>query len=125
MSIVERLRVDTNDGKYAVVQEADGKLHALRYGEPWRELVGDNLVGTLAYDLHAARNTIETLVGALEFLFEDYEALLESSIDAACPHHADGTMDIENMDELSRPMIEDMQERVRVARAALKAVREG
>lgn len=31
------------DGKYTIIYE-DGKLSALRYGEPWRDLVGDGMV---------------------------------------------------------------------------------
>lgn len=36
------------DNKYKVIQEADGRLHALRYGEEWRDLCGDNLVLAMA-----------------------------------------------------------------------------
>lgn len=35
--------VDLAGGKYTVINR-DGHLSALRYGEPWRDLVGDNLV---------------------------------------------------------------------------------
>mgnify|MGYP000872976592 FL=1 len=36
-------RIDLNDGKYSVIND-DGRLTALRYGEPWRNLSGDNLI---------------------------------------------------------------------------------
>lgn len=36
-------RIDINDGKYSVIND-DGRLTALRYGEPWRNLSGDNLI---------------------------------------------------------------------------------
>jgi hypothetical protein len=34
-------------GKYEVGRTADGRVVALRYGEPWRDCVGDNLVGEM------------------------------------------------------------------------------
>lgn len=33
-------------GKYTVVRDG-GNMHALRHGEPWRDLTGDKLVGAL------------------------------------------------------------------------------
>lgn len=33
----------------------DGGLHALRYGEEWRDLTGDKLVFSLAYELNEER----------------------------------------------------------------------
>lgn len=55
MSDVERVTVA--DGKYTVVIDG-GKLTALRYGEPWRDLCGDNLIYWLAVELQAARAAI-------------------------------------------------------------------
>jgi hypothetical protein len=51
----ERLRVTVYDGKYTVVQSANGGLHALRYGEPWRDCVGDGLILALAQAVEALR----------------------------------------------------------------------
>lgn len=36
-------RMDFDDGKYTVINDR-GILTALRHGQPWRDLVGDNLV---------------------------------------------------------------------------------
>lgn len=37
-------QMDFNDGKYTVISD-NGRLTALRYGEPWnRDLTGDNLI---------------------------------------------------------------------------------
>lgn len=58
-----------NDGKYAVVFHDNGKLEALRYGETWRSLTGDNLVYWLAVELQNAREELSKLefkVGDLE-----------------------------------------------------------
>lgn len=42
-------RIKLRDGKYELVcAENGGKMYALRYGEPWRDLVGDNLIAALA-----------------------------------------------------------------------------
>lgn len=62
------LSVSVNDGKYTVVLEADGKLHALRYGEVWRDLVGDNLVYSLAYELDEERSKNAQLEAEIERL---------------------------------------------------------
>lgn len=70
MSTQDHLRVLTGDGKYEVVVPADHKAHALRHGEPWRELIGDNLILALAYDLDEARETIKTLQSEIDALRE-------------------------------------------------------
>lgn len=54
-------RIDVSDGKYSVVGIDHGRLHALRYGEAWRDLVGDNLVLALAQELDEARTKIRKL----------------------------------------------------------------
>lgn len=51
--------VTTSDGKYTVRFGADHRLHALRYGEEWRDCVGDNLIYMLANDLQDARAALE------------------------------------------------------------------
>lgn len=48
------LRLELGQGKYTYILHDDGRQEALRYGEPWRDLVGDNLVFHLG-------STIETL----------------------------------------------------------------
>lgn len=50
-------RINVDGRKYTVVID-DGKLSALRYGEPWRDLSGDNLVYWLAVELQAAREAL-------------------------------------------------------------------
>ena len=51
--------VSVMDGKYTVVQPSNHTLHALRYGETWRDCTGDNLIFALASELNEARETIE------------------------------------------------------------------
>jgi hypothetical protein len=46
-------------GEYTVIQEPDGRLHALRHGQPWREMLGDNLVLSLAQEVERLREQLE------------------------------------------------------------------
>lgn len=41
------MKIDLNDGKYTYVFD-NGKQYALRYGEQWRDLTGDNLIYWMA-----------------------------------------------------------------------------
>jgi len=51
------------DGKYTIClpTEQGETLRALRYGEEWRDLTGDNMVMALASELSEARKEIERL----------------------------------------------------------------
>lgn len=46
-------------GKYTVVQDHKGALRALRYGEEWRDCVGDGLILGLAQEVEELRQKIE------------------------------------------------------------------
>lgn len=47
------------DGKYTVVLQRDGgRATALRYGDFWQDLTGNNLVCSLAEELHDAREAL-------------------------------------------------------------------
>lgn len=59
--MADRLRIKVDGGKYEVVQPETGGAHALRYGEAWRDLTGDNLILALAYELEEAREEIAKL----------------------------------------------------------------
>lgn len=52
------LNVNLENGKYTVIQEDDGRLYALRYGEVWRDLCGDKLVYSLAAEVERLREKI-------------------------------------------------------------------
>lgn len=68
--MTQLLNVSVSDGKYTVIQEADGRLHALRHGQPWgRDIVGDTLVLCLAQELAQAREDLtdaKELIDSLE-----------------------------------------------------------
>jgi hypothetical protein len=50
------LSVTVYDGKYTVRQDASGRLTALRYGQPWRDCVGDGLILALAQEVQNLRD---------------------------------------------------------------------
>ncbi len=52
------LCVDVEGGKYTIKQDEGGKLHALRYGEEWRDLCGDGMVYALAAEVERLREKI-------------------------------------------------------------------
>ena len=53
------------DGKYTVIQAPTGTTRVLRYGEEWRDVTGDNVIGGLAWELQEARDRIKRLEEAL------------------------------------------------------------
>lgn len=55
--------VTVDGGKYFVYQTSEGSLKALRYGEQWRDLTGDNLVFHLMVELVEAREKLEKIKG--------------------------------------------------------------
>lgn len=61
-------KIDLHDGKYTIINELEngGGLRALRYGEEWRNLEGDNLVLSLFQELEEAKEEVERLREALE-----------------------------------------------------------
>lgn len=54
------MRFDLNNGKYTYIFE-DGNQSALRYGEPWRDLVGDNLILAMAQEIERLRERVSEL----------------------------------------------------------------
>jgi hypothetical protein len=49
------------DGKYTVQHWKNGGGEALRYGEKWRDLVGDNLVIGLALEVYELREKLSKI----------------------------------------------------------------
>lgn len=44
-------QVSLYEGKYTYERDDDGQQRALRYGEPWRDLVGDKFVAAMGYEI--------------------------------------------------------------------------
>jgi hypothetical protein len=53
-----RLYCKIND-KYTVYQDQSGRLKALRYGEEWRDCVGDNLIYSMAVEIEELRGKLK------------------------------------------------------------------
>ena len=53
------IKIQLADGKYTYIRHEDYRQEALRYGEPWRDLVGDNFVWAMADELTAANERIK------------------------------------------------------------------
>lgn len=78
------MRLDFNDGKYTYILHDDGTQEVLRYGEPWRKLIGDNLVYWMGVEVHNLRTENASLraeVAQTEFrnerLVSDYASIQE------------------------------------------------
>ena len=63
-------RLTLADGKYTVIND-NGALTALRYGEPWRDLAGDNLLYCLFVELEMTRKERDALRSAAIGLLAD------------------------------------------------------
>lgn len=79
------LEVTVGDGKYTVRVMADGRMHALRNGEPWRDLNGDGLIYALAAEIE---NTMQLLdEAAVDFVGSPLELQDESPTPAMLVKH--------------------------------------
>jgi hypothetical protein len=65
------LRVTVANGKYTVVLPEGGGLHALRYGEAWRNCMGDGLILALAQEVEALRAKNVKLTEALQWMVDN------------------------------------------------------
>lgn len=53
------MRENLDAGKYTVIfDEKTGELYALRYGEKWRDLSGDNLIYYMLCEIEELRNKL-------------------------------------------------------------------
>ena len=64
MNSTDPLRVTTLDSKYTVILSREGHLRALRYGQEWRDCVGDGLILTLAQDIETLTERLKDAQGA-------------------------------------------------------------
>jgi len=62
---MQLIRVYTlEEGKY-IIECDGGSVKALRYGEPWRDLTGDKLIGALLDELDRIRDKAPLVVRSL------------------------------------------------------------
>jgi hypothetical protein len=55
------MKIDLSDGKYTYVRNEDASQHALRYGEPWRDLTGDGFILAMAQKIEELETDISFL----------------------------------------------------------------
>jgi hypothetical protein len=53
--------IKLNDGKYTVINDL-GRLRALRYGQPWRDLVGDGLFLAMAHRIEELEVAVKSVL---------------------------------------------------------------
>lgn len=58
--------VSVANGKYTLILPSEGGLHALRYGERWRDLTGDGMVLALVQEIAELREKLTDLVVSCE-----------------------------------------------------------
>ena len=64
---MSELNVTICDGKYTIIQASNGGIRVLRYGEEWRDVTGDNVIGGLAWELQEARDRIKQLDDIIKY----------------------------------------------------------
>ena len=68
--------LDVDNGKYSVYQKRNGTFKALRHGEHWRDLTGDNLIFHLMVELIDAKKIIkDAIIGITEKSDSNYQTL--------------------------------------------------
>jgi hypothetical protein len=72
----EALQRSFDNGKYTVINN-NGLLSALRYGEPWRELTGDNLVAVMFHEVDRLHEVNTELLEALKVALATIEDYLD------------------------------------------------
>lgn len=55
------MRVEIEDGKYTYQFHPDGRSEVLRYGEPWRDVVGDKFIYCMAAEIEQLRQRVQEL----------------------------------------------------------------
>ncbi len=73
------MRVDIEDGKYTYVFHEDGRSEALRYGEPWRDTVGDKFIYCMAAEIVDLREEVGRLYFLSQYppLYEELRAVID------------------------------------------------
>ena len=74
------MRIELEGGKYTYVMSEDGRQHALRHGDIWRDLIGDKFVYCLAAHAEELREQNAQLTEALR-LFINAQFPVSTEID--------------------------------------------
>jgi len=63
------------DGKYTVIQNG-GQLSALRYGEKWRDLTGDKLIGAMVSEIESLRAELTKSNNAIDLAIQQADDMV-------------------------------------------------
>lgn len=65
-------KIELGNGKYTVIHDNGRGLHALRYGEVWLNLAGDNLVMAMAYEIEELKERLNEAESLLNETSNDH-----------------------------------------------------
>lgn len=66
---MSKTEITIADGKYTVIFD-QGNLSALRYGEPWRDLTGDNLIYWMMVEIERLREAHQQAYAQLRHAYQ-------------------------------------------------------
>lgn len=69
--------IKLQDGKYTITNN-NGVLKAFRYGEEWRDIVGDNLICALVQKVNELEDELCQAIDIIEDSGVDYEEIIEA-----------------------------------------------
>lgn len=69
--------IKLQDGKYTITNN-NGVLKAFRYGEGWRDIVGDNLICALVQKVNELEDELCQAIDIIEESGVDYEEIIEA-----------------------------------------------
>lgn len=72
-------RIDLDGGKYTVIND-NGKLSALRHGQPWQDLSGNNLVYWMMVEIEQLRARLNSEAITKLLTHYDYGQLAEDML---------------------------------------------
>lgn len=72
-----QMKIDLNDGKYTYIFD-NGKQKALRHGEEWRDLTGDNLIYWMACRIQELEEELQKHTNHLDMLPCGWESFEEN-----------------------------------------------
>ena len=65
------MKIELEGGKYTLLVPAPGYMLALRYGEAWRDLTGDKMIGAMFNMLVEQQAKLNAIVARLNGVFDD------------------------------------------------------
>lgn len=82
------MKIELDNGKYTYVFHPDGRQHALRYGQPWRDLLGDKFVYCMACKIEELESSLKKSDEALDSLVATIQEILDGNSVGPLEHYA-------------------------------------